>query len=102
MPVSAQKPYTAAKIVFNHPGPYSQAQLEAAAGMHQGTNFNADDLGVAAQRLAESGFFGTVGATLAPGHYEAITVLFDVTPVDRSQLVHVEFENFVWLSHPGD
>lgn len=97
-PAAAQT-YTAAKIVFNHPGPYTQAQLETAAGMHKGTSFTAEGLGDAAQRLVDTGFFGNVGATLAPGRYEAITVLFDIKPIDRSQMVHVAFQNFAWLSH---
>lgn len=97
-PAMAQ--YTAAKIVFNHPGPYAQSQLEAVAAMHPGTAFTADDLGAAAQRLVDSGFFDTVGATLAPGRPAAITVLFDVKPIDRAQMMHVGFENFVWLSRP--
>ena len=96
---AAQKPYTAAKISFNHPGPYTQAQLETAAGMHTGTNFDAGDLDAAAQRLVDSGFFDGVGATLAPGRYDAVTVLFDIKPMDGAQMVHVGFENFAWLSH---
>jgi len=99
MPAAAQKPYTAAKIVFNNPGPYTQAQLEAVAGMHPGTKFNADDLGAAAQALVDTGFFDGAGAALAPGPYSAVTVLFDIKPIDRAQMVHVGFENFVWLSH---
>src|SRR5580693_6988716 len=98
LPAVAQT-YTAAKVVFNNPGPYTQAQLETAAGMHKGTSFTADDLGAAAQRLVDTGFFDNVGATLAPGRYEAITVLFDIKPIDRDQMVHVSFENFAWLSH---
>jgi len=99
IPTAATGQYTAAKIVFNHPGPYSQAQLEAAAGMHKGTSFTADDLGNAAQRLVDTGFFTNVGATLAQGRYEAITVLFDIQPIERDAMVHVGFENFVWLTH---
>src|ERR1022692_3000540 len=98
-PPPAGPTYTAAKIVFNHPGPYTQAQLEAAAGMHKGTKFNADDVGKAAQALVDTGFFSSAGAALAPGRYEAITVLFDIKPIDRALMVRVGFENFVWLSH---
>lgn len=98
-PVAIAQSYTAAKISFNHPGTYTQAQLEAAAGMHKGTTFTADDLGAAAQRLVDTGFFGNVGATLAPGRNDAITVLFDVQPIERAQMLHVRYENFVWLSH---
>jgi len=98
IPAASGQTYTAAKIVFNHPGQYSQAQLEAAAGMHVGATFTADDLGNAAQRLADSGFFDKVGGTVQ-GSLKATTVLFDVSPIDRTQLLHVGFENFVWLSH---
>ncbi len=96
IPAAAQ--YTAKKIVFNHPGPYTQQQLEAATGMHAGLAFHTDDLGNAAQRLVDSGYFDTAGATLA-GMTNAATVLFDVQPTDHGQMLHVGFENFVWLTH---
>jgi outer membrane protein assembly factor BamA len=96
MPAAAQ--YTAKKIVFNNPGPYTQTQLEAAAGMHPGMAFKGDELGVAAQRLVDTGFFENVGASLE-GMTNAVSVLFDVKPIDRAQMLHVGFENFVWLSH---
>ena len=66
--------------------------------MHQGTKFNADDLRAAVQALVDTGFFSSAGAELAPGRYTAITVLFDIEPIDRAQMVRVGFENFVWLS----
>jgi outer membrane protein assembly factor BamA len=97
VPGSAQITYTASKIAFNHPGPYSQTQLEAAAGMHTGTQFNADDLGNAAQRMADTGYFDNVGAALAGDVNKAI-VLFDIEPTDRAHMLHVGFENFIWLS----
>jgi outer membrane protein insertion porin family len=90
--------YTAAKIVFNHPGPYTQAQLEAAAGIHSGYAFNANDLGNAAQRLVDTGYFANVGATLT-GMTNHATVLFDIQPLDNSQMIHIGYENFVWLTH---
>jgi outer membrane protein insertion porin family len=99
MTAAAQKPYTAAKIVFNHPGPYTQAQLESAVGMHPGMKFNAADMGAAAQALVDTGFFSSAGAALASGPYAAITLVFDIEPIDRAQMMHVGFENFVWLSH---
>lgn len=98
IPSVAEVTYTAAKIVFNHPGPYTQDQLEAAAGIHHGTSFNSADLGAAAQRLVDTGFFSDVGATLT-GRVDAATVLFDIKPIDRSQMVHVGFRNFIWLTH---
>jgi outer membrane protein assembly factor BamA len=98
IPAAAEQTYTAATIIFNHPGPYTQSQLEAAAGMHPGASFKADDLGAAAQRLIDTGFFDNVGATLE-GKVDAASVLFDIKPIDRAQMLHVGFENFVWLSH---
>jgi outer membrane protein assembly factor BamA len=95
---AAQQTYTAAKIVFDHPGYYSQAQLEATAGMHAGTSFKANDLGDAAQRLVDSGYFSNVGATLAPGRASAITVLFGIEPIERAEMLRAGFENFVWLT----
>jgi len=61
IPVAAAQTYTATKIVFNHPGPYTQDQLEAAVGMHSGIKFNVDDLSASAQRLVDTGFFESVG-----------------------------------------
>jgi outer membrane protein insertion porin family len=90
--------YTAGKIVFNNPGPYTQTQLEAVEGIHPGTKFKVDDLGAAAQRLVDSGFFSDVGATLS-GEVNKVNVLFDIKPIDRTQMLHVGFENFVWLTH---
>jgi outer membrane protein assembly factor BamA len=99
IPSAAQQTYTAAKIVFDHPGMYSQAQLETTAGMHPGTTFNPDGLGAAVQRLVDSGYFSNVGATLAPGRNSAATVLFGIQPIDSSQMLRVGYENFVWLTH---
>jgi outer membrane protein assembly factor BamA len=98
VPAIAAQTYTAAKIVFNHPGPYTQAQLEAAAGMHPGTSFSTEDLGAAAQRLVDTGFFENVGATVE-GRVSAISVLFDIKPIERTQMLHVGWVNFVWLSY---
>ena len=91
--------FTIAKIQFTNPGPYSQAQLEAVAGMHAGTKFTAEDLGAAAQRLADTGYFSDVGAKTAPGRVDAITVVFDVKPISQDQMLHVVFENLVWMTH---
>jgi outer membrane protein assembly factor BamA len=96
IPLNAQQKYTAGQIVFNHPGPYTQAQLEDAVGMHPGVSFTADDLAAAAQRLVDSSFFDDAGASL-DGKVNAITVLFDVQPIDRTRMLRVGFENFVWL-----
>jgi len=89
--------FTAAKIEFDHPGTYSQTQLESVAGMHAGTKFTVDDLSAAAQRLADTGYFSDVSATTAPGRVSAITVQFNIKPLERSQMLRLTFENFVWL-----
>jgi len=89
--------YTAGKISFNHPGDFTQQQLEAASGLHPGSTFTADDLSKAAQKLADTGFFGNIGITL-DGPFKSITVLFDITPIDDSSLLPVGFENIIWLT----
>jgi outer membrane protein assembly factor BamA len=96
LPAVAQ--YKARKIVFNHPGPYTQEQLEAAAGMHAGMPFHAEDMAAAAQRLIDSGYFDAAGVTLE-GMTNAASVLFDIKPTDHAQMLHLGFENFVWLTH---
>jgi outer membrane protein assembly factor BamA len=96
IPASAQ--YTAKKIIFNHPGPYTQAQLEAVAGIHAGMQFNADDVGNAAQRLVDSGYFDLVTPTVE-GMTNAASIIFVLKPSEHAQMVHVGFENFVWLTH---
>jgi outer membrane protein insertion porin family len=98
VPAAAQQNYTAMRVVFNHPGLYTQAQLEGVAGIHPTTSFTVEGLGAAAQRLADSGFFADVSATFS-GNVTAVTVLFDVKPLDPAQLLRLRFENFVWLTH---
>ena len=98
VPATAEQMYTATKIVFNHPGSYTQEQLEAAAGMHSGTKFTVTDLSAAAQRLADTGFFESVGPSLEV-RGSAATVLFDIKLIERAQMLPAGFENFVWLSH---
>ena len=93
---SAQS-YTAGKISFNHPGDFTQQQLEDAAGLHPGSTFTTDDLTKAAQKLADTGFFSNVGITLN-GLIKSITVNFDISPIDHSSLLPVGFENFIWLT----
>lgn len=98
IPVATAQTYTATQIVFNYPGPYTQDQLEAATGMHSGTKFNVDDLSAAAQRLADTGYFESVGPSIEAKDGK-ISILFDIKLLDRAQLLHAGFENFVWLNH---
>lgn len=98
LPVAAEQSYKAAKIVFQNAEMYPQAQLEEIAQIHSGTTFTATDLGNAAQHLIDTGFFEDVGATLAPGRLDAATVLFTTKPVPVGDMIHLGFENFVWLT----
>ncbi|HEX3571521.1 MAG TPA: POTRA domain-containing protein [Acidobacteriaceae bacterium] len=99
IPASAEQSYKAAAIVFKNAGLYSQAQLEDIAQIHPGTPFTATDLGNAAQHLIDTGFFEDVGATLGSGGVESATVIFTTKPIAISDMIHLGFENFVWLSH---
>jgi outer membrane protein assembly factor BamA len=90
--------YTAGKFVFNTPGPYANEQLEAAIQMHPGTKFTAEDLAAAAQRLVDTGYFDDVTASL-DGRVNAITVNFFLKPTPREHMLHVGFENFIWLTN---
>ncbi|QHN03878.1 hypothetical protein FTO74_11215 [Granulicella sp. WH15] len=90
--------YTAQRVQFSEMGSFTQKQLEDASGIHAGTSFTAADLNSAAQRLANTGYFNDVGATL-DGKTSAITVQFSVKPTPLDHMLHVGFENFIWLSH---
>lgn len=89
--------YTAKRIVFEHPGGASQAQLEAAAGFHAGDHFTRDDLTAAAQRIADTGFYDNVGVMTA-GPANALVVTFALTPANAADFLPAGFENFVWLT----
>src|ERR1700753_1349957 len=86
IPASAQ--FIAKKIIFTHPGPYTQAQLEDAAGMHPG-KFTNDQLNDAAERLADCGYLDNVAAPRVEGYANALTVYFDFTPTDHSQMAQL-------------
>lgn len=90
--------YTAGTIAFVNAGPYAKADLESVAGIHPGTKFTADDLSVSAQKLADTGLFDDVTASLL-GRFSAMTVTYELKPLAQESLLHVEFQNFVWLTH---
>lgn len=90
--------YTARVIHFSELGGFTQQQLEAAAGINLGKSFNATDLGAAAQRLVDTGYFDDVAATV-DGRITDATVKFTTKPTDHSHMLHVAFANFVWLTH---
>ena len=90
--------HTAARIDFSDKGVFTQAQLETAANLHPGTTFTQKQLSEAAQRLVDTGYFTDMGAALE-GKVAAITVRFADKPVPTSQMLHVGFHNFIWLTH---
>ena len=96
IPFAAAQTYTATQIVFNNPGPYTQDQLETAVGIHSGTKFNVDDLSAATQRLADSGYFESVGPSIEANGGK-ISILFDIKLLQHAQMLHAGFENFIWL-----
>jgi outer membrane protein assembly factor BamA len=95
--VNAVAQYTVGKVVFKNPGPYRQADLEAALGMHSGQKFSAANLQAAAQRLIDTGYFDDIGAA-EQGNPAALDVIFTLKPLAADQLTPVGFENFVWLT----
>jgi outer membrane protein assembly factor BamA len=96
IPFAAAQTYTATQIVFNNPGPYTQDQLEAAAGIHSGTKFNVDDLSAATQRLADTGYLASVGPSIEANGGK-ISIVFDIKLLQHAQMLHAGFENFIWL-----
>jgi len=96
--LNALAQYTVAKVVFDGIVPYSQADLEAAAGLKPGDHLTRDILQATAQRLVDTGAFGDLQATL-DGPVKAVSVIFKVKPVDESRTLAVGFENFIWWQH---
>lgn len=100
-PASAQaaqnRTYTAGKIVFKNADDFQQADLEAVTGLHTGTTFQQQQLNDAAQKLSDTGYFDSVGASVE-GMLNKITVTFDLKTFDRGKVLPVGFENSVWLT----
>ena len=89
----AVQTYIAQHVAFTQLGPFTQSELENTCGLRSGTHFTTVELSAAVQRLSESGYFDAVSARL-----NGSTVVFDIKPTDRSHLLLVGFENFVWLT----
>jgi outer membrane protein assembly factor BamA len=87
--------YTIKRIVFQGTTPYSQPNLEAAAGLHPGAALTQAGLQSAAERLIDTGAFSDVQASL-DGPVKAIDVVFKVQPTDSAHLLHASFGNLVW------
>jgi outer membrane protein insertion porin family len=94
----AAQQYTAARVQFSQMGTFTQAQLEDAAGVHAGASLTAADLGAAAQRLVDTGYFDDMSATI-DGKVTAATIKFEDKPTPLDHMPHVGFENFLWLTH---
>ncbi len=95
-PIQAQT-YTAQKVVFSDVGSFTQQQLEDAAAIHAGTSFSTAGLSAAAKRLADTGYFDNIGATVE-GKFSSVIVKFDTKPTPTAHMLHVGFTNFVWLT----
>jgi outer membrane protein assembly factor BamA len=94
-PVLAQ--YTLKKIVFEGATPYSQTALEAASGLKPGDQLTNDTMQQAAQRLSDTGAFGDLQVTL-DGPAKAISIIFKITPLDKSHELTASFDNFIWFT----
>jgi outer membrane protein assembly factor BamA len=90
--------YTAARVQFSDRGSFTQGQLEQAAGIHAGSTFAATELGAAAQRLVDTGYFDSMDATV-DGKIGSVTVIFTDTTTPKAHMLPVRFANFVWLAH---
>lgn len=90
--------YTARHIVFKNAGAsFTQAQLEAASGLHPGMSFTVPEISAAAQKLVDSGYFDDVSAGVEGGAGN-LTVEFVLKPSDASEFLTAGFSNFVWLT----
>ncbi len=97
VPLRAAEPFVTAKVVFENPGPYAQADLEAAAGVHAGDRVTLAGIKAAAQRLVATQTFS--GVTMdSKGAPEALTLVFILKPLPTEEMLPVGFENFVWLT----
>jgi len=95
--MNAVAQYTVAKVVFKNSGPYRQADLEAALGVHSGQKLSVAGLQAAAQQLIDTGYFDDVGAGVE-GTLAAAQIVITLKPLPVEQLTPTGFENFVWLS----
>jgi outer membrane protein assembly factor BamA len=95
--MNAGAQYTVSKVTFKNPGPYQQADLEAALGVHGGQKLSVAGLQAAAQQLIDTGYFDDVGVGVE-GSLAAAQIVLTLKPVAAEQLTPTGFENFVWLS----
>lgn len=94
-PLVAQ--YTIKNIVFINPGAYARPDLLTLTGLKVGDSLDKPGLGAASARLAATGYFENVEASV-DGPFKAIDVRFKLKPADPSALLPVGLENFVWFT----
>lgn len=97
-PFAICQTYTVGHTEFVNSGPYTHDELEAVAALHPGMHFTADDLIASAQRLADTGYFDDVAASLM-GRFAAMTVTYQLKPASHDSMLPVGFQNLVWLTH---
>jgi len=95
--MAAAQVYTAGALEFLGSDTYTHEQLESAASIHPGMKFTAEDLSASAQRLVDTGYFDDVVASLG-GKFAAMTITYQLKPTPHTNMLHVGFENFVWLT----
>lgn len=97
VPFAAHGQYTVNKVVFQHPGPYTDAELLTTSGLHAGQPVTRDSLASAAQHLLDTGLFEDAQITTA-GAGRALTIILDLKPIPLDKLLPASFENFVWFT----
>lgn len=92
-----QQRSTVSKLVFQNAGPYSQKDLEQAAGVHAGQKLSLADMQAAAQRLVDTGSFDNASLE-SKGQPDALTLIFVLKPSAAGDLHPISFGNFVWFT----
>jgi outer membrane protein assembly factor BamA len=94
---AAHAQYSIATLTFQHPGPYTRAELLAASGLEPGQALMHDSLGNAAQRLLNTGLFSdaTIDYTSTG---KARDIVVGLKPIPLDKLLPASFENFVWFT----
>jgi outer membrane protein insertion porin family len=94
---AAHAQYSIATVTFQHPGPYTRAELLAASGLEPGQALLHDSLGNAAQRLLNTGLFSDAAINYTSTG-KARDIVVDLKPIPLDKLLPASFENFVWFT----
>jgi outer membrane protein assembly factor BamA len=97
VPLAAHAQYSIATVTFQHPGPYTHAELLAASGLEPGQALMHDSLGNAAQRLLNTGLFSDAEIDYT-GTGKARDIVVDLKPIALDKLLPASFENLVWFT----